>query len=1174
MKFNTLKTRFETLVERGLHTKAPALSVFGTTSAAACALFVSELQSSELNSYIHLFVCSDETRAESLKDDLLFFDPQLKTRTLEGFDISPYSGLFPNSKTISRRLGWLSDARRALPGDIFIAPVSALTQKTLPISFFDTLIRDFKKGDTLTTKDLKYFRDLGYQDSPRVEDVGQFSFRGGIFDIFTPTNDFPIRIELFGDVMESMRTFDAETQRSLEAVSGFTVCPVREVMYQDDRRQEVTRLFSESIANRNIDDRDAEVALSDLSLGKFFPGIEFLLPYFYEKLSQPIDFFKRPVLVWMLDSMDTLQAHDHLITTLRDEYRDNTEIVIRTHFESLYKSSGPSWQSAQTTALHFYRLRIENQIAENAGADVFDYSTAKNTDFRNSVKAKADAGDDFIAEAASRIHKQKEGGNAVFIATHTQSQAHRLAFLLEKHGLQIQTHEDVPTDWATLKAQQLETRQLIHIIPRALSDSVRLPEENLIFLNEADFFSKKDIRRAKHAATTSVKSSDLDFGDLKVGDYVVHIQHGVALFEGLKVMAVQGVDAEFLQLTYKDKDRLYLPVYRIGQIQKFSGVPSLDKLGGSNWQKTKIKVRSHLRDLASELLQLYAKRSQITRAPFPPVNETFTKFEALFPYDETDDQLKAIDAVLEDLSKNTPMDRLVCGDVGFGKTEVALRAAFKVAQDGHQVILLVPTTVLAFQHLETFKNRFKGLPFRVEGFSRFTPKSELKKNIEDLKDGKIHIAIGTHRLLSKDIVFKNLGLLILDEEQKFGVAHKERIKKLKTSIDTLALSATPIPRTLNLSLVGIRDLSLINTAPKDRLPIRTFVCKFEAETVRKAILTEIQRGGQVFYVHNRIQSIYSLADELRALVPEARIRVGHGQMNADELEETMVAFFKHEFDVLLSTTIIESGMDIPRANTMIVDRADTFGLSQLYQLRGRIGRSKERAYCYLLIPKQGVLDPDAQERLKILQENSALGSGFRIAHHDLELRGAGNILGEEQSGNINAVGYELYLDLLEDALKTARGEEPEDKELEPDLNIRIPALIPDAYMPDIRIRLQYYKTLSSIKGIDDLDQIEADLRDQFGPPPEPVLNLLGFMLIRRMCKDLGVRDISSGPKSISIAFTERTKMPPQKIIDLALRERKRYTLTPDSRLIFKTENVNWPEIYEELIKLKKLAGID
>ncbi|MCB0412082.1 MAG: DEAD/DEAH box helicase, partial [Bdellovibrionales bacterium] len=463
----------------------------------------------------------------------------------------------------------------------------------------------------------------------------------------------------------------------------------------------------------------------------------------------------------------------------------------------------------------------------------------------------------------------------------------------------------------------------------------------------------------------------------------------------------------------------YLPVYRIGQIQKFSGPANtamVDKLGGQGWEKTKTKVRSHLRDVANDLLKLYAQRAQLERPPFSPVDQDFLSFEAAFPYDETKDQLKAIESIIEDLTHRRPMDRLICGDVGFGKTEIAMRAAFKAVQDGKQVGVIAPTTVLTFQHLETFRRRFRGWPLQIKGLNRFISKSDQTTTLAELKTGAVDILIGTHRMLSKDVEFKDLGLLIIDEEQKFGVRHKERLRKIKNSVDTLALSATPIPRTLNMSLMGIRDLSIINTPPVDRLPTRTFVCRFDAETIRKAVESEIARGGQVFFIHNRVQSIYALADELRSILPNVRMRIAHGQLPEDELEKAMVAFFNHEVDLLLCTTIIESGMDIPRANTMFIDQAHQLGLSQLYQLRGRVGRSKERAYCYLLIPKNKTLDKDAQERLKVIQENTALGSGFKIANYDLEIRGAGDLLGEDQSGYINAVGYELYLELLQEEI--------------------------------------------------------------------------------------------------------------------------------------------------------------
>jgi transcription-repair coupling factor (superfamily II helicase) len=625
-------------------------------------------------------------------------------------------------------------------------------------------------------------------------------------------------------------------------------------------------------------------------------------------------------------------------------------------------------------------------------------------------------------------------------------------------------------------------------------------------------------------------------------------------------------------LKYKDGDKLYLPVYRIAQIQKYAsaggGSPAIDKLGSTSWQKAKIKVKNSLKDLAGELLELYAKRASLEGFAFSSPGQDFREFEATFPYDETPDQAKAIDDVLSDMTQSKPMDRLVCGDVGFGKTEVAIRAAYKAVEDGKQVALLVPTTILAFQHFQNFKKRFADTPVRLAMLSRFSPSAQIKKDLAAAAAGSLDILIGTHRLLSKDVAFKDLGLLIVDEEQKFGVTHKEKIKRFKTLVDVLTLSATPIPRTLNMALMGVRDLSIINTPPEDRLSIRTFISRFEPETIRKAVLGEIQRGGQIYFIHNRVQTINGFADELRQIMPEVRMRIGHGQMAEEDLEKTMLAFYNHEFDMLLSTTIIESGLDIPSANTIIIDRSDTFGLSQLYQLRGRVGRSKERAYCYLLIPPQGVVDKTAQERLKIIQENTELGSGFHIAHHDLELRGGGNILGDDQSGHISAVGYELYMELLEQALQTAKGNVVVE-DVEPEINLKIQALFPDTYIEDIRIRLSYYKMLSEIEDEGDLDKIETELVDRFGKLPEPVMNLFGIMLIRKLCKDLGVRDISAGTKNVSLIFTAATKAAPDKVIKLATTQAKRYQITPDQKLIIRMNSMGWPSILEELKNLKR-----
>ena len=639
-------------------------------------------------------------------------------------------------------------------------------------------------------------------------------------------------------------------------------------------------------------------------------------------------------------------------------------------------------------------------------------------------------------------------------------------------------------------------------------------------------------------------------------------------------MPISGCNAEFIQIEYKDKDKLYLPIYRISQIQKYSGPLStrlVDKLGGSHWEKVKTKIKKHLRDITAELLQIYAKRASTKRPPLSEPDSDYFKFEDSFIFEETDDQIKAIREVLLDFMKERPMDRLICGDVGFGKTEIAMRAAFKMSHEGRQVALIAPTTILTMQHFENFKRRFKDWPIEIRLLNRFVDRKTIKQTLCEMSTGRVDIAIGTHRLLSKDVTFKNLGLFVIDEEQKFGVKHKEKIRKMKSGIDTIALSATPIPRTLNMSLMGIRDLSLINTPPMDRLPTRTFVCHHNKQTIKTAIENEISRDGQVFFLHNRVHNIEFVASELRELLPNVRCSVGHGQMEESKLEKVMVDFLNHETDVLVCTTIIESGMDIPRVNTMFIDNAQQFGLSQLYQLRGRIGRSKERAYCYLFIPRNKALDSDSQERLRVLQENTELGSGMRVAQHDLELRGAGDFLGESQSGHINSVGYELYMELLEDAIREQKGEPPKSESVEPEINVRIPAYIPDKYISDIRIRLAYYKVLSEIKSHEDLDHIESDLQDQFGKIPDEVFNLIGLMLIRKDCKDLGIQDLRSGKNVITLVFTKDTPLPPKKVVELSLRENKKYSITPDNRLKIRMNDIQWPKIYEEVSYLKTLC---
>jgi transcription-repair coupling factor (superfamily II helicase) len=1173
MKTDSISLRFEKILERALARGQTALEVFGCDSTLALALFLSQNSAPDLWQQPQLIVVPTAKEATELEAHLRFFDGDAKVSILPAFDVSPYSGLYPNARVMSARVRWIHEAHQPSNRQFFIATVEGLAQRTMPRSVLSTSTQTYRINDELPSKLAQTLDRVGYQSVPVVEDEGTYAIRGGIVDIYSPAHRWPVRIELFGDTIDSMRFFNPETQRSEATANEFTLLPPREILFSDEVRIRVSSRYRRNVEGRDVDATDRDGVLQSLVQGQVFPGIDFLIGDFYEEFTLPLDHFKTPTTLWYLNPIELAREGDRLMEGLKHEYAESQSHAILPALSDLYVpfEELPKENIARTISLSKVEIH-------DSPFDVQTDSDRRITITSMDLKFPPPASGspmDALTEALGRVHSWRSQGFSVFVSAATQAQSQRLLAFFEKSEFSAQLVKEGEYHWNTWVEEQKADSKRIHVIPRTIAESLRLTDEELIFLRDEDFFGKKQRKREyKSSGTLTERAHALSFGDLKPGDHVVHTVHGIGVYEGLKVMPIGGIPAEYIQIAYKDGDKLYLPIYRVGQIQKFSGPTGerlIDKLGGTQWQKTKIRVRSHLRELASELLQLYAKRSQAHRPSFPENDDDFSKFEAAFPYDETDDQLKAVNDIVGDMTSDRPMDRLVCGDVGFGKTEVAMRAAFKAIEGRKQVAVLAPTTVLSFQHWETFSKRFKSWPVTIKALNRFVPNSEVRQTIEELREGKVDIVIGTHRLLSKDIAFKDLGLMIIDEEQRFGVTHKEKIKRMKTSVDTLTLSATPIPRTLNMSLVGMRDLSIINTPPVDRLPTRTFVTKYDKETIRKAITSEIQRGGQVFFLHNRVQTIYQTADEIREIVPEARIRVGHGQMDEDELEKTMIAFFHHQVDVLVCTTIIESGIDNPRANTMFIDNAHQFGLSQLYQLRGRVGRSKERAYCYLLIPANKRIETDAQERLKIIQENTALGSGIKIAHHDLELRGAGNILGEDQSGQIDAVGYEMYLELLEEAIRTVKGEEVHEQ-IEPEINVRIPALIPDAYIGDIRIRLSYYKAMSEISAPEDMDRIEEELSDQFGKLPEQVINLMGLMLIRHHCRELGIRDLSSGPKTISLAFTERTPLPPQTAVALAQTQRQKYSITPDMRLIIRLETISWPNIYDELQHLKGLCS--
>ena len=727
---------------------------------------------------------------------------------------------------------------------------------------------------------------------------------------------------------------------------------------------------------------------------------------------------------------------------------------------------------------------------------------------------------DWVAD----IRQARERGDTVLFVAESGGRAERTIEILHEYDIVA-----IPVE----RAEDAHAAAVLVAIG-SISRGFRLPDAGLQIYSEADIFEEE--RRVTEKRRDLARTFLSDLRDLKVGDLVVHVDHGIGEFVGLKQLGVAGTAAgiqEFLELRYAGDDKLFVPVERLDLVQKYTGGsrPALDRLGGTTWEKAKTRVKKAMRDMAEELLKLYAQRKAVPGHAFSPDTHWQEEFEDAFPYDLTPDQVSAITDIKKDMESPTPMDRLLCGDVGYGKTEVSMRAAFKAVMDGKQVAFLAPTTVLTFQHLKTLRERFAGFPVTIEMVSRFRTPQETKEVLAGLASGKVDVIVGTHRLLSKDVSFKDLGLLVVDEEQRFGVSHKERIKQMRKKVDVLTMTATPIPRTLNMSLVGIRDMSIIETPPKDRLSIQTNVVKFDAQVIQRAVRNELARGGQVYFVHNRVESIFSIGSLLQRLVPEARIVIGHGQMNEHELERAMLGFVERRYDVLLATTIVENGLDIPNANTMVINRADRYGLSQLYQLRGRVGRSDRPAYAYLLIPPQESLSPVARKRLAAIREFSDLGSGFRVAALDLEIRGAGNLLGGEQSGHIDAVGFEMYMKLLEETVRELKGEEIED-DARATVNLRIDLKIDDAYVPEMNQRLMVYRKVAAARTEPELDSTLAEIRDRYGPPPASLLNLSEYGRIRIMADRLGIESIDRDGRLVVIKFRQNTRIEPTRLIEV------------------------------------------
>ena len=1075
-------------------------------------------------------------------------------------DVLPFENLSPHPDVQEQRAAALW--KLATGGvDILIAPVESAALKLFDLEYYAGLAVTLKRGEevdieTLTT----HLASVGYTQMDIVEMPGQFTRRGGILDVYSPEADRPVRIEFFGDEIETIRKFDPETQRSQSGLDETQLQPLTEAPVTE----RLLAAVNGRLSRQRVETEDEEMADEVATAGgvSVFPGWEFFTPVAGAEKSL-LGLAPRSALFVDEPAMVRNQIDRWWNKVEQRHERSAMGSLIRP--EDIYLR--PEVLQAALDAhmgLDLDQLGVVDVLDADTTLGEIELKTRPTLKFHGSIPALTEHLRTLMA-AETRI---------VLAAPH-QGDVERLATALREYQIPYRLGSRIPRPGETMldESSYLAGDLRVPVIVRTpLASGVSFIDSNLILYgandlsDEADVAARPEPRRSKTAAFVS------DFRDLGIGDYVVHVEHGIAQYQGLKEIVQDGLSVEFMILEFAEAAKLYVPLTRLDLIQKYRSTdagpaPALNRLGSQQWTKTKARVRKAMQDMAGELLKLYAQRATAQGTSFSKDNEFQKEFEGAFDFSETDDQISAIRAIKYDMESTTPMDRLLCGDVGYGKTEVAMRAAFKAVQDGKQVAVLAPTTILSFQHFETFSKRFAQFPINVEMISRFRTQKEQKSIVERVETGKIDILIGTHRLLSKDIKFQDLGLLVVDEEQRFGVRHKERLKQMRKEIDVLAMSATPIPRTLHMSLVGLRDMSVIETPPKDRMAIQTVVAKFDEKIIRSAIEVELERGGQVYFVHNRVESIYEIAARIQELVPAARVAVGHGQMGESELERVMLAFMRHEYDVLVATTIIENGLDIPLANTMLINRADRHGLSELYQLRGRVGRSNRRAYAYLLIPPEQELTPIARRRLAALKEFSDLGAGFKIAALDLELRGAGNMLGGEQSGHIEAVGFELYTSMLETAVKEMKGETSEERPAT-QLNLGIALRIDESYVPEENQRLRLYKKIAGAASEAAVAEVRAEMEDRYGAPPDATVFLLEAALIRLECERIGIAQVDRKRAELHIRFKENAAVDPQHLMQLVARNARRGAqFTPQGLLKYPLAAARSDEVLLEIHEL-------
>ena len=1110
-------------------------------------------------------ICRDGQRMAALSRSLAFFGPDLQVMEFPAWDCLPYDRVSPNAAVVAQRMTALSRLARVKGRDkpsLLLTTVNAALQRVPSRDFVAMHALSVAPGNVIGMQGVTEWLELnGFVRSSTVREPGEYAVRGGILDLYPPGMDTPVRLDFFGDALETIRAFDAQTQRSEEQLRGLDLVPVAEFQLITET---IRRFRTGYVAEFGAAAPD-DLLYESVSEGRRYPGMEHWLPLFHDKLETIFDYL--PGTAAALEHLAEDAAHER-ITQITDYYDARRE--------ALKQGMSPAYKPLPVERLYLSenewkeRLRIEALVRltpfATPEADALDVGARQG---RNFAAERAEPNANVFEAVSTHVLGLRAAGKRVAIALWSEGARERMRHVLADHNLHNLTSV---ANWPQTLALPKPTVAL-----GVLGIESGFETDEVAVVSEQDILGDRLIRPRR--ATRRAENFITEATSLAPGDLVVHVDHGIGRFEGLQPIEAAGAPHDCLEIHYAEGAKLYLPVENVDLLSRYGSEETaveLDRLGGGNWQARKARMKSRIREIAGELIKIAAER-QLREAPRLTVGPgAYDEFCAGFPYEETDDQLAAIDATIKDLGSGRPMDRLICGDVGFGKTEVALRAAFVAAINGKQVAVVVPTTLLARQHFKTFSERFRGFPVNVAQASRLVPAAELGKVKAGLADGTVDIVIGTHAILGKAIKFRDLALLVIDEEQHFGVAHKEKLKTLRSEVHVLTLTATPIPRTLQLALTGVRDLSIIASPPVDRLAVRTFVSPFDPITVREALLREKYRGGQAFYVCPRIEDLAGAKDFLDKNIPEVRVTVAHGQMPATSLDDIMSAFYDGKYDVLLSTTIIESGLDIPTANTLIVHRADRFGLAQLYQLRGRVGRAKLRAYALLTLPAQKPITPQAERRLKVLQSLDTLGAGFQLASHDLDIRGAGNLLGEEQSGHIKEVGFELYQQMLEEAVTSLKAgiTAPVADRWSPQITIGTSLLIPEDYVADLSVRLALYRRLAEIEEERDIDAFAAELVDRFGKLPEEVEHLLQVVAIKALSRRANVEKVDAGPKGIVLAFRNNLFANPEGLIAYIREQGTGVRIRPDQKVVFFDD---WPRPEDRLkgttAVLRKLVSI-